>query len=100
MSSGRLETNHAEGKQVAMGNQAATNPAQLTAQATKIDDGLKKYIADLKTSRITEPEFATQLTQFVAQDNSYNAARSSRQAASDRYQAAMGNVADWLQVTK
>lgn len=37
---------------------------------------------------------------FIAQDGSYNAARSARQSASNDNQRAIGVVADWLQVAK
>lgn len=81
-------------------NQLPTNSGQVIDLSTQMEAGLTVYGSALKIAQITPAGFQLELAAFIAQDNSYNAARSSRQTASDSYQAAIGMVADWLQVTK
>jgi hypothetical protein len=81
-------------------NQLPTNAGQLIGLATKMDAGLNQYGTELKITQITPAEFDADLKAFIAQDGSYNAARSARQDASNDYQAATSAVGDWLQVTK
>lgn len=81
-------------------NQLPTTSSQLIDLGTNMEAGLVQYGSDLKITQITPAGFQSDLSAFIVQDNSYNAARSSRQTVSDTNQAAMLSIANWLLVAK
>ena len=81
-------------------NSLPSNTAQLIQLGNNMLAGLKILGTTLKITQITPAQFQTDLTAFVSADDAFNAARSSRQAASDQVLATVAEIGDWLGVVR
>ncbi len=83
-----------------MSEKLPTNAGQLLGLGTKMQVGLVELGQSLGITQITPAALQTILNAFATADNSFNAARSARQSASDTYQASMEVLDAWLLTTK
>ena len=83
-----------------MSEKLPTNAGQLLGLGTKMQVGLVELGQSLGITQITPAALLTILNAFATADNSFNAVRSARQAASDTYQASMAVLDGWLLTTK
>ena len=80
-----------------MGNYTfPTNSAQLIALATNMEQGMAALAVPLGLTLISTAQMQANLSVFVSADAAFNAGRSSRQTASDSYQAALADNFVWL----
>ena len=77
-----------------------TNAGLLLGLGNKMHVGLVELGQTLGLTQITPAAFQTILNAFSNADNTFNAARSARQVASDTYQAALAVLDEWLLTTK
>ena len=81
-------------------NSLPSNTAQVIQLGNNMLAGLKSLGTILKITQITPAQFQTDLTAFVSADDAFNAARSSKQAASDHVLATVAEIGDWLGVVR
>ena len=80
-----------------MGNyNLPTNSGQLIGLGNKMVEGMQALSSTLGLTLISTAQMQANLAAFVAQDSDFNAARSARKTASDAYQAALGDIYNWL----
>ena len=77
-----------------------TNAGLLLGLGNKMHVGLVELGQPLGITQITPAAFQTILNAFSNADNTFNAARSARQVASDTYQEALAVLDEWLLTTK
>ena len=77
-------------------NSLPGNTSEFIQLGTNMLAGLKALGTTLKITQITPAQFQTDLTAFVNQDNSFNAARSAKQAASDGVLGTVAEIGEWL----
>ncbi len=77
-----------------------TNAGQLIGLGNKMLAGLTSLGAALGITQITPAALDAALTAFIATDGAFNAARSTRQAASDGFHTAEDALAAWLGVVR
>ena len=79
-----------------MSEKQPTNARQFLGLGTKMQVGLVELGQSLGITQITPAALQTILNAFATADNSFNAARSPQQAASDTYHASMAVLDEWL----
>ena len=77
-------------------NDLPTNSAQLIGLGQKMHTGIVQLGVEIPIVMVTAAQVQTDLDAFIAQDVSFNAARSGRLAASESFQVKMATLYEWL----
>ncbi len=77
-------------------NRLPTNGGLFIGLVTKMIKGINDLGLSVPVTMVTAAEMQTELGLFTEKNDSYNEARSARQAASDIYQAAVASTYTWL----
>ena len=77
-------------------NNLPTNSAQLIGLAQKMHHGIVKLGTVIPVTMVSAGQLQTDLDAFIAVDTGFNAARSTRLAVSEVFQAEMESVYEWL----
>src|ERR1700710_940757 len=79
-----------------MGNSQARNPAQAIDRGVDMSAGLEQYGEELDITNVSSTELDALVLTLTTTDSEYNLARTTKQTASNNYQATLPPLAKFL----